>query len=80
MTYSFPGVTLSMVRGSKLSFAMVGQVLEVVCWIAGLRKRETVIPPVPVRVYLEVLSCDWVGKKKTREQVLSASEAGMSKL
>jgi len=52
----------------------------VVCCVAGLCRRETVIPPVPVSVKLEVLSCDWVGRRKTREQVLPASDAGMSKL
>jgi hypothetical protein len=44
-----------------------------------LRSAKSSVP-LPERVYDEVVSCDWRGKRKTSVHVLPASPAGMSKL
>lgn len=53
---------------------------KVVDCVATPFKREKSIPPLPLKVKELVWSWAWVGKRKTREQVLPASEAGISKL
>lgn len=49
-------------------------------WVAADLSMEKSILPSPEKVKEEVVSWSWVGKRKTRVQVLPASPPGMSKL
>lgn len=54
--------------------------MKVVCWLAGVVRASTEIPPLPLIVKLEVTSCSCLWKMKTSEHVKPAYEAGRSKL
>lgn len=57
-----------------------GWLLYVVEDVAGLESLVNSMPPLPWKVKDDVSSWLWVGKRKTREQVLGESDDGMSKL
>jgi hypothetical protein len=48
--------------------------------VAGELSCSKSIPPVPEKVYEEVSSSDWRGRRKMREQVEPEYKNGMSKL
>lgn len=76
MLYALPGATVV----TPKSCAMLGRLANVVCVVAVPLSELKSMPPVPEKVKLEVCRSDCLGKRKTSEQVLPASEAGMSKL
>lgn len=76
MLYELPGATVV----TPKSCAMLGRLANVVCNVAAAVSELKSMPPVPEKVKLEVCRSDCLGKRKTSEQVLPASEGGMSKL
>jgi hypothetical protein len=76
MAYELPG---AMVKSPRF-WLIEGALLKVVDWVAGSETAPNVTLPSPLKEKAEVSRSSCFGKRKTRLQVLPASEAGMSKL